>query len=316
MPSEAYALNPDMLVGGQAVLEGVMMRSARGYAVAVRRPDGTLVFDRDEIKAPSARFRPLKWPVLRGSTILIQSLLLGFRALSFAAHHSVPESSRPEGSADRASRAAIAASLAVAVLFGLGLFLFFPLLLTNLIKIRLSPGLGTLAFNAIDGGIRVLFFFGYLVAISKLPDIRRVFEYHGAEHKVVYTFEAGEDLTIENAARKSRLHPRCGTSFLLFVLALSIAIFALIPSTAPFLVKFASRIVFIPVIAGLAYETIRFSSKHVDSPVFRFLITPGLWLQRITTREPSADQIEVAIAALKEALTFDLASATPQAAVL
>jgi uncharacterized protein YqhQ len=316
MPSDAYALNPDMLVGGQAVLEGVMMRSARGYAVAVRRPDGTLVFDRDEIKAPSARFRPLKWPVLRGSTILIQSLLLGFRALSFAAHHSVPESSRPEGSADRASRAAIAASLAVAVLFGLGLFLFFPLLLTNLIKIRLSPGLGTLAFNAIDGGIRVLFFFGYLVAISKLPDIRRVFEYHGAEHKVVYTFEAGEDLTIENAARKSRLHPRCGTSFLLFVLALSIAIFALIPSTAPFLVKFASRIVFIPVIAGLAYETIRFSSKHVDSPVFRFLITPGLWLQRITTREPSADQIEVAIAALKEALTFDLASATPQAAVL
>ncbi len=316
MPSDAYTLNPDMLVGGQAVLEGVMMRSARGYAVAVRRPDGTLVFDRDEIHAPSAKFRPLRWPVLRGSTILIQSLLLGFRALSFAAHHSVPESSRPEGSADRASRAAIAASLAVAVLFGLGLFLFLPLLLTNLVKARFSPGLGTLAFNAVDGGIRVLFFFGYLAAISKLADIRRVFEYHGAEHKVVYTFEAGEDLTVENASRKSRLHPRCGTSFLLFVLAISIAVFALIPSSAPFLVKLASRIVFIPVIAGLAYETIRFSSKHVDSPVFRFLITPGLWLQRITTREPSADQIEVAIAALREALTFDLASATPQAAVL
>jgi len=293
-----------------------MMRSARGYAVAVRRPDGTLAFDRDEVKAPSAKFRPLKWPILRGSTILIQSLLLGFRALSFAAHHSVPESSRPDGSAERASRAAIAVSLAVAVLFGLGLFLFFPLLLTNLIKTRLAPGLGTIAFNAIDGGIRVLFFFGYLVAISKLPDIRRVFEYHGAEHKVVFTFEAGEDLTVENAVGKSRLHPRCGTSFLLFVLAISIAIFALIPSTAPFLAKLASRIVFIPVIAGLAYETIRFSSKHVDSPVFRYLITPGLWLQRITTREPSADQIEVAIAALKEALTFDVASAAPQAAVL
>lgn len=138
MASDAYTLNPDMLVGGQAVLEGVMMRSARGYAVAVRRPDRTLVFDRDEIQAPSAKFRPLKWPVLRGSTILIQSLLLGFRALSFAAHHSVPESSRPEGSADRASRAAIAASLAVAVLFGLGLFLFLPLLLTNLVKARFS----------------------------------------------------------------------------------------------------------------------------------------------------------------------------------
>lgn len=133
---------------------------------------------------------------------------------------------------------------------------------------------------------------------------------------MVYTFEAGEDLTVENASRKSRLHPRCGTSFLLFVLAISIAVFALIPSSAPFLMKLASRVVFIPVIAGLAYEIIRFSSKHVDSPVFRFLITPGLWLQRITTREPSADQIEVAIAALREALTFDLASATPQAAVL
>ncbi len=316
MPSDAYALNPDMLVGGQAVLEGVMMRSARGYAVAVRRPDGTLAFDRDEVKAPSAKFRPLKWPILRGSTILIQSLLLGFRALSFAAHHSVPESSRPDGSADRASSAAIALSLGVAVLFGLGLFLFFPLLLTNLIRSRLDPSLGTIGFNAIDGGIRVLLFFGYLAAISKLPDIRRVFEYHGAEHKVVYTFEAGEDLTVENAEKKSRLHPRCGTSFLLFVLAISIAVFALIPSAAPFLAKLASRIVFIPIIAGLAYETIRFSSKHVDSPVFRFLITPGLWLQRITTREPSADQIEVAIAALKEALTFDIASATPRAAVL
>src|SRR5689334_595152 len=142
MPSDAYALNPDMLVGGQAVLEGVMMRSARGYAVAVRRPDGTLAFDRDEVKAPSAKFRPLKWPVLRGSTILIQSLLLGFRALSFAAHHSVPESSRPDGSADRASSAAIALSLAVAVLFGLGLFLFLPLLLTNLIRVRMDPALG------------------------------------------------------------------------------------------------------------------------------------------------------------------------------
>lgn len=316
MPSDAYALNPDMLVGGQAVLEGVMMRSARGYAVAVRRPDGTLAFDRDEVKAPSAKFRPLKWPILRGSTILIQSLLLGFRALSFAAHHSVTESSRPDGSADRASSAAIAVSLAVAVLFGLGLFLFLPLLLTNLVKARAFPGLGTLAFNAIDGGIRVLFFFGYLAAISKLPDIRRVFEYHGAEHKVVYTFEAGEDLTVENASRKSRLHPRCGTSFLLFVLAISIAVFALIPSGAPFAVKLASRIVFLPLIAGLAYETIRFSSKHVNSPVFRSLIQPGLWLQRITTREPSSDQIEVAIAALKEALTFDVTFAAPQAVVL
>lgn len=316
MPSEAYALNPDMLVGGQAVLEGVMMRSARGYAVAVRKPDGTLAVDRDAIAAPSRRFPLLRLPVLRGSVVLIQSLLLGFRALSFAAHHSVPEAERPDGSKDRVSSSAITASLILAVLFGVGLFILLPLAATNFVRARLHPAMGAIAFNAVDGALRVLLFFGYLFAISRLPDIRRVFEYHGAEHKVVYTFEAGEDLTVENARAKSRLHPRCGTSFLLFVLVISIAVFAFVPASAPFPVKFASRLVLIPLIAGLAYETIRFSSKHVGNPVFRFLIAPGLWLQRITTREPSDDQIEVALTALHEALAFDLASGAPQAAVL
>lgn len=316
MPSEAYALNPDMLVGGQAVLEGVMMRSARGYAVAVRKPDGTLALDRDAVAVPSRRFPLLRLPVLRGSTVLIQSLLLGFRALSFAAHHSVPEEARPEGSKDRVTTAAVTGSLIVALLFGVALFVLAPLAATNLIKARMDPGMGALAYNAIDGALRVLLFFGYLLAISKLADIRRVFEYHGAEHKVVFTFEAGEDLTVANARVKSRLHPRCGTSFLLFVLAISIGVFAFVPAASPFLVKLGSRLVLIPLIAGLAYETIRFSSKRVQSPVFRLLIAPGLGLQRITTREPSDDQLEVAIAALNAALTFDLASSAPRAAVL
>ncbi len=265
MPSEAYALNPDMLVGGQAVLEGVMMRSARGYAVAVRKPDGTLAIDRDAVATPSRRFPLLRLPVLRGSTVLIQSLLLGFRALSFAAHHSVPEAERPEGSKDRATSAAVTASLVVAVLFGIGLFVLFPLLAANLVRARLLPSMGPMAFNGVDGALRVLVFFAYLLAIAKLPDIRRVFEYHGAEHKVVYTFEAGEDLTVENARGKSRLHPRCGTSFLLFVLAISIAVFAFVPASAPFLAKFASRLVLIPIIAGLAYETIRFDENRIVS---------------------------------------------------
>jgi uncharacterized protein YqhQ len=308
--SDAYALNPDMLVGGQAVLDGVMMRSARGYAVAVRRPDGTVAVDRDRVAAPSRRFPLLKLPVLRGSAVLLQSLFLGFRALSFAAHHSVSEADRPAGSRERTTTAAIAGAMAFAAIAGVGLFLFLPLLLTNLFKARVVPGMGSFAFNAVDGGIRIALFFGYLLAISRMRDIQRVFEYHGAEHKVVFTFEAGESLTVENARGKSRLHPRCGTSFLLFVLALSVAVFAFVPSSAPLAVKFASRIVLIPVIAGLAYETIRFSSRHVENPALRLLIAPGLWLQRITTREPADDQLEIAIMALREALVFDLADET------
>ena len=315
MPSDAYALNPDMLVGGQAVLDGVMMRSARGYAVAVRRPDGSVAIDRDRVGAPAVRFPLLKLPVLRGSAVLLQSLFLGFRALSFAAHHSVPEEERPAGSRERSTTAAIAGAMAFAVISGVALFLFLPLFLTNLIKSQMAAGMGTLAFNAVDGVIRVALFFGYLLAISRMRDIQRVFEYHGAEHKVVFTFEAGESLTVENARGKSRLHPRCGTSFLLFVLALSVAVFAFVPSSAPLPLKFASRLVLIPLIAGLAYETIRFSSKHVENPLLRLLITPGLWLQRITTREPADDQIEIAITALREALVFDLAD-DARAAVL
>jgi uncharacterized protein YqhQ len=312
---DAYALNPDMLVGGQAVLDGVMMRSARGYAVAVRKPDGTVAVDRAAVPSPARKFPLLKLPILRGSAVLLQSLFLGFRALSFAAHHSVAEEDRPAGSSDRATSAAIAGAMAVAVLLGIGLFLFLPLLATNAIKARLGGGMGTFAFNAVDGAIRVLLFFGYLLAISRMRDIQRVFEYHGAEHKVVYTFEAGETLTVENARAKSRLHPRCGTSFLLFVLALSVAIFAFVPSSAPLAVKLASRLVLIPVIAGLAYETIRFSSRHVDNPALRLLIAPGLLLQKITTREPNDAQIEIALTALREALVFDAAEPT-RAAVL
>lgn len=315
MSSDAYALNPDMLVGGQAVLDGVMMRSARGYAVAVRRPDGSVAIDRDRVGAPAVRFPPLKLPVLRGSAVLLQSLFLGFRALSFAAHHSVPEEERPAGSRERSTTAAIAGAMAFAVISGVALFLFLPLFLTNVIKSQMAAGMGTLAFNAVDGMIRVTLFFAYLLAISRMRDIQRVFEYHGAEHKVVFTFEAGESLTVENARGKSRLHPRCGTSFLLFVLALSVAVFAFVPSSAPLPLKFASRVVLIPVIAGLAYETIRFSSKHVENPLLRLLIAPGLWLQRITTREPADDQIEIAITALREALVFDLAD-DARAAVL
>jgi uncharacterized protein YqhQ len=305
-----------MLVGGQAVLEGVMMRSARGYSVAVRRPDGTVAVDRAEVRSPTRRFPMLRWPVLRGSLVLIQSLILGFRALQFAAHHAVLESDRKEGSTDRAGSAAITASLALSLAVGVALFVLAPLAATHWVQHSLWPAMGTLAFNMVDGLVRVVLFFGYLLAIARLPDIRRVFEYHGAEHKVVYTFESGEALTVENARVKSRLHPRCGTSFLVFVLGISILVFALIPSSAPFLLKFGSRLVLVPVIAGFAYETIRFSSKHLDHPAMALLVRPGLALQRITTAEPSDDQIEIALRALHEALTFDGISPSEPAAVV
>src|SRR5205823_14257264 len=167
------------------------------------------------------------------------------------------------------------------------------------------PDMGNLTYNAVDGGLRALFFFVYILAISFMKDIRRVFQYHGAEHKTVYTFEASEDLTVENARTKSTLHPRCGTSFLMFVLVISIVVFSLVPSTMPFVVKFLARVVLIPLIAGLAYEIIRFSARHLNNRVCRTLIQPDLWLQKITTKEPDDSQLEIAITALREALLYD-----------
>jgi len=166
--------------------------------------------------------------------------------------------------------------------------------------------MGNFAYNVIDGALRALFFFVYILSISFMDDIRRVFQYHGAEHKTVYTFEANEELTVENARTKSTLHPRCGTSFLMFVMVISIFVFSLVPSTAIFAVKVGARIVLIPLIAGLAYEVIRFSARHLANPVCRALTRPGMWLQKITTNEPDDQQLEIAIVALKEALRFDI----------
>src|SRR5207248_1720776 len=199
-----------------------------------------------------------------------------------------------------------AGSMLFALLLGVGLFILAPLGLTNLIRHYLAPGMGNIAYNAIDGVIRAIFFFIYILSISFMKEIRRVFQYHGAEHKTVYTFEANEELTVENARGKSTLHPRCGTSFLMFVMAISILVFSLVPSTTPFLVKFAARVVLIPLIAGLAYEVIRFSARHLKNPVCRMLTRPGMWLQKITTKEPDDQQLEVAITALKTALSYDV----------
>jgi uncharacterized protein YqhQ len=188
---------------------------------------------------------------------------------------------------------------------GVVIFLLVPLWLTELAQKYLFGEMHSLAFNLFDGLLRGIFFLAYIVAISRMDDIHRVFQYHGAEHKVVFAWESGRGLTVENARAQSRLHPRCGTSFLLFVLLVSIVLFALIPKTAPFLVKFGGRLVLVPLIAGLSYEVLRLTAKRSSSPVFRLLVAPGLALQRITTQDPTDDMLEVAIVALQEALRED-----------
>ncbi|HEX8171294.1 MAG TPA: DUF1385 domain-containing protein [Thermoanaerobaculia bacterium] len=302
MPAGAADKNVDMLIGGQAVIEGVMMRSLTGYSVAVRQPDGGVSIRKDKLTAISAKYPFLKFPVLRGSVVLIQSLILGMRALNYSAS----VATEGEEGSQEMSNWAIATSMLLALVLGVGLFILAPLGLTNLLRHYVFPQMGNVAYNAVDGLLRALFFFIYIASISMMEDIRRVFQYHGAEHKTVFTFEANEELTVENARKKSTLHPRCGTSFLLFVMAISILVFSLIPSAAPFALKFGARVVLIPLIAGLAYEVIRFSARHLSSPVCRLLIRPGLWLQRITTKEPDDKQLEIALIALKEALLYDI----------
>ncbi len=302
MPAAAADRNVDMLIGGQAVIEGVMMRSLTGYSVAVRQPNGEVAIKKDKLASIARKYPFLKIPVLRGSVVLIQSLILGMRALNYSAS----VASENEEGEQEMSNWAVAGSMLFALLLGVGVFILAPLGLTNLIRHTIAPGMGNVAYNAIDGVIRALFFFFYIFSISFMDEIRRVFQYHGAEHKTVYTFEANEDLTVENARKKSTLHPRCGTSFLMFVMAISILVFSLVPSTMPFAVKFLARVVLIPLIAGLAYEAIRFSARHLDSAACRMLIRPGLWLQRITTKEPDDKQLEVAIVALQTALAYDI----------
>ena len=303
----------ELLVGGQALIEGVMMRSPGAYGVAVRRPDGSIAFQRGKVASLAKRYPFLKLPILRGVAVLFQSLALGIRSLNFSAEQAMPEAEKTEATKDAKatgdngdkSNWAIAGSMAVGLGLGAVIFLLVPLWLTRLSETYLFGSLSSLAFNLVDGALRALFFLAYIFLISRMKDIHRVFQYHGAEHKVVFAWEKQVPLTVENARSQSRLHPRCGTSFLLFVLLVSILVFSFIPKTLPFLLMYGGRLLLVPVIAGLSYEVLRFPAKHQAAPLFALLVAPGLALQRITTQEPTDDMLEVAIAALEEALRED-----------
>jgi len=294
----------ELLVGGQALIEGVMMRSPGAYGVAVRRPDGSLAFQRGKVASLAKRFPFLKLPVLRGVAVLFQSLGLGIRSLNFSAEQAVaaaevenaeatpvaPVTGPPELA--KTSNWAIASSMAFGLGLGIVVFLLAPLWLTHLGEKYLFGGhLSNLGFNLLDGGLRAVFFLAYIWGISRMKDIHRVFQYHGAEHKVVFNYERRLPLTVENARAQSRLHPRCGTSFLLFVLLVSILVFAFIPKTAPLLVKFGGRLLLVPAIAGLSYEVIKWAGKNRRKAWVRAVMWPGLMLQNLTTREPDLDQL-------------------------
>jgi len=297
-------------VGGQAVIEGVMMRAPRSVAIAVRRADGEIVVKKELVVPLSERFPIVKLPIIRGAVALFTSLIIGIKALNFSATEAMTEDEKEqesakskksgkEGGSDLSSWA-MAGTMAIAFGFGICLFFLFPLYLTKL----MTPVIGdnNIVFNLVDGVIRVIVFLLYIWAISQMEDIQRVFQYHGAEHKSIFAFEAGDELSIENVRRYSRLHPRCGTSFLLIVMLVSIAVFSLIPKLWPFYLKAGSRIVLLPMIAGISYEFLKWSAAHDNHPLVKMIITPGLALQRLTTREPDDSQLEVAIRAMNEAL--------------
>jgi len=299
----------DILVGGQAVIEGVMMRTPHAYAVAVRHADGSVEVKREPVKRVSDYWKPLSWVVIRGFAVLIQSLYLGIRTLNFSINASMadlePEmKAKPQKSKKENTVLPVALSMVLGVAVAVFLFILLPLWITSWLRGYIPAVHNWVVFNLVDGLIRVIFFLTYIILISFLKDIRRVFQYHGAEHKVVHTWEAAEELLVENARRKSTLHPRCGTSFLLVVMVVSIIVFSLFKFSA-FWAIFLSRLVLVPVVSGLSYELIRFSASRCQKGFFRLMVLPGLTLQRITTKEPSDDQLEIAIRALKEALELD-----------
>ena len=298
----------EVLVGGQAVIEGVMMRSPKGYSVAVRRQDGSVRVMKDGLLSLAEKWKVFKAPILRGVAVLGQALVLGIRALRFSVEEAITEEEAKQGSAKKDSKNdpsqvsswLIAGSMIPALAFNILLLVVVPLLLTRFLQTRLGFQ-SSLLFNGIDGLFRVLVFVTFLYTFSLMKDMRRVWEYHGAEHKTVYNFESRQQLSVENAQKFSTLHPRCGTSFLLVVVVVSIVVFS-IGHFDTFTAKLLSRIVLLPLVAGISYEIIRYSAKHPNS-LLRIVTFPGLLLQKITTQPPDNAQVEIAIRALEESMT-------------
>jgi len=306
-------------VGGQAVLEGVMMRSPRSLAIAVRRPTKEIVVKEAVWRSLWDKLTFLRWPFLRGTVVMIEAMVNGMQALTFSAKEAMPEDEKNgAGEAKEPGGAFLALPIIVSTLLAIGLFKYVPHMAATYSGYLFGDAQFTvddLAYHFVDGAVKIAIFIAYIAAISLMKDIRRVFEFHGAEHMSIYTHEAGEELTVENARRKSTLHPRCGTAFIMVVILIFIVVSALVLPFLPDVVKPGAgkpwynhillvllKLPLLIPVAGLAYEFNRFAGRHVDSRFIKPLLLPGLAMQLLTTRRPSDDQIEIALAALKTAL--------------
>lgn len=294
----------ETLVGGQAVLEGVMMRSPHAWAISVRKPSGEIASHSEPLERLSEKHKWMGWPVVRGVITLGHAMTLGFRALRFSANVALDQF---EIGSEKKKLEISGWLAAVNIVISLGFFIFMykfvPLVAATELK-RVNPVFGNqILFNLVDGVIRILLFLLFIWGISLWKDIRRVYEYHGAEHKTVFAFESGNPLSISAAQKFTTYHPRCGTSFLMTVMLISIVVYTLVP-VHTFWSRFGIRIALLPLIAGLSYEIIRFAAKHRGS-LFALMTAPGLWLQRITTQPPADDQVECAISALNEAMELE-----------
>jgi uncharacterized protein YqhQ len=318
----------ETLVGGQAVLEGVMMRSPHAWAIACRKPSGEVVTLSQPLERPSEKHKWMAWPIVRGVMTLGYAMSLGYRALRFSANVAIedmmqedaattkhvepvpPKRSEAESSTAEAREKAAtisgwlaAGNVILSLAFFIFMYKYLPLLAATELK-KVNPAFGgQIVFNLVDGAIRLILFLLFIWGVSLFPDIRRVYEYHGAEHKTVFAFENGDPLETAAVQKYSTFHPRCGTSFLMTVMLISIGFYMLVPFTT-FWARFASRIVLLPVIAGVSYEIIRFAAKHRGS-LFALMTAPGLWLQRITTQPPSDEQAQCAIVALDHAMALE-----------
>jgi len=280
--------------GGQAVIEGVMMRGRETAAVAIRKPNQEIVVHKLAVYPAAKRWPILRLPILRGMLSLIESLAIGLSALTYSANQVAEE----EG--EKLTGKEMAFSLALALLVGVGLFIVLPTVLMRLFGYREVEGLGVIYMNLLEGGIRIGIFLLYIIGISLLKDVQRFFQYHGAEHKVIHAYEAGKPLKAEEILSMSPLHPRCGTAFLLYVMVVSILVFSFL-GWQNMLTRIITRLALLPLVAGLAYELIRFGGS-MKSPLLGILLAPGLLLQRLTTREPDSLQVEVAVKALEMVL--------------
>jgi uncharacterized protein YqhQ len=294
----------EILVGGQAVMEGVMMRSPHAWGIAVRKPSGEIVTHSEPLDRPSEKHKWMGWPIVRGVMTLGHAMSLGFRALRFSANAALEElPANEQGKKVEISGWIAGLNIAFSVLFFIFMYKYLPLLATTELK-KVNPVFGEqFVFNLVDGLIRIGMFLWFVWGVSLWKDIRRVYEYHGAEHKTVFAFENGDPLTAAEVQKYTTFHPRCGTSFLMTVMIISMVVYMLIP-VHTFWARFGIRIALLPLIAGVSYEIIRFAAKHRGS-LFALMTAPGLWLQRITTQPPDDSQVQCAIIALDEAMALE-----------